>query len=67
MSKKLVRAAVAAVGVAFLLSSCGGGGGLPNYDYQIDMEKYEDSITVTDRSYLTLVNKQNPCGDGYVP
>ena len=67
MNKKLVKAAVAAMGVALLLSSCGGRRGLPDYDYQIDMEKYEDSITVTDSSYLALVNKQNPCGEGYVP
>ena len=65
MNKKRVRAAVAAMGMALLLSSCGGG--LPDYDYQIDMDKYEDSITVTDNSYLVLVNKQNPCGEGYAP
>ena len=67
MYKKSMRVAVAAMGVALLLSSCGGGNKLPDYDYQIDMEKYEDSITVTDSSYLTLVNKQNPCGEGYAP
>lgn len=58
---------MAALGVALLLSSCGGGNRLPDYNYQINMDKYKDSITVTDDRYLILVNKQKPCGDEYAP
>ena len=42
MFKKPVRTAVAALSLTLLLSSCGGGG-LPNYDYEIDM-KTQNSI-----------------------
>jgi D-alanyl-D-alanine carboxypeptidase len=65
MFKKTVRVAVAALAVTALLSSCGGG--LPNYDYQIDMKPYENAITASGKTYLTLVNKENPCGTDYVP
>ena len=66
MFKKTVKAAVAALGVTLLLSSCGGGS-LPNYDYEIDMEPYKNAVTVTDKAYLILVNKENPCGEDYAP
>ena len=65
MFKKTVRIAVAALAMTALLSSCGGG--LPNYDYQIDMKPYENAITASGKTYLTLVNKENPCGTDYVP
>ncbi len=65
MFKKSARAAVAALALTALLSSCGGS--LPDYDYQIDMDKYEEFVTVSDKQYLTLVNKQNPCGSDYTP
>ena len=65
MFKKTVRVAVAALAVTALLSSCGGG--LPNYDYQIDMKPYENAITASGKTYLTLVNKENPCGTDYTP
>ena len=65
MFKKTVRVAVAALAMTALLSSCGGG--LPNYDYQIDMKPYENAITASGKTYLTLVNKENPCGTDYVP
>jgi D-alanyl-D-alanine carboxypeptidase len=65
MFKKTVRVAVAALAVTALLSSCGGG--LPKYDYQIDMKPYENAITASGKTYLTLVNKENPCGTDYVP
>ena len=66
MLKNFVKMTVAALGVTLLLSSCGGGS-LPNYDYEIDMKPYKNAITVSGKSYLTLVNKQNPCGEGYTP
>ena len=66
MFKKTVKTAVAALALIALLSSCGGAG-LPNYDYEIDMKDYQNAVTVTDRSYLILVNKENPCGESYVP
>ena len=66
MFKKSVKTAVAALAVTALLSSCGGTG-LPNYDYEIDMEPYKNAVTVTDKAYLILVNKENPCGKTYAP
>lgn len=65
MFKKTVKAAVSALALIACLSSCGGG--LPNYDYQIDMKHYQKAITVKVKAYLTLVNKQNPCGTDYTP
>ena len=65
MFKKTVRVAVAALAMTALLPSCGGG--LPNYDYQIDMKPYENAITARGKTYLTLVNKENPCGTDYTP
>ncbi len=68
MLKKNTKVTVAILAVTLLLCSCGDGGGArPDRDYQIDMEKYQSSITVTDKRYLILVNKQNPCGADYGP
>ena len=66
LNKKCVRAAVAALSVTLLLASCGKDRG-PSYDYEIDMEPYESAITVKDKSYLILINKQNPVGTDYAP
>ena len=66
MHKKSVRIAVAALALTALLSSCGRGK-LPKYDYEIDMKDYKSAVTVTDKAYLILVNKQNPCGEDYAP
>ena len=66
MFKKPVKTALAALSLTLLLSSCGGGS-LPNYDYEIDMKPYKNAITVSGKSYLTLVNKENPCGEEYTP
>ena len=57
--------AAAAIALVALLSSCGGG--LPDYDYRIDMKEYESAITAGGKAYLVLVNKQNPCGKDYAP
>ena len=65
MFKKFVKTAVVAVILAALLSSCGGG--LPDYDYSIDMKDYKAAVTVTDKAYLKLANKQNPLDNDYTP
>jgi D-alanyl-D-alanine carboxypeptidase len=65
MFKKSVKTAVAALALTVLLSSCGGG--LPDYDYQIDMKDYKNAVTAGGKAYLTLVNKENPCGTDYTP
>ena len=66
MFTKPAKIAVALLAAVMLLSSCGGRR-MPNYDYEIDMEQYDEAIHVTDESYLYLVNKQNPCGESYLP
>ena len=66
LNKKCVRAAVAALSVTLLLASCGKNKG-PSYDYEINMEPYESAITVKDKSYLILINKQNPGGTDDAP
>ncbi len=65
MFRRPVRITVAAVALTALLSSCGHG--LPNYDYQIDMNEYEAAIMVSDKAYLKLANKQNPLDSSYAP
>ena len=65
MFKKTLKTAVAALALTALLSSCGGG--LPDYDYRIDMKDYKKAVTASGKTYLTLVNKENPCGTDYTP
>ena len=65
MLHRSLKALTAALAVSALLSSCGGG--LPEYDYNIDMKDYESAITVNDNAYLVLANKQNPLGSDYKP
>lgn len=65
MFKKIVKTAVIAVILAALLSSCAGR--LPDYDYSIDMNAYKNAVTVTDKAYLKLANKENPLDSDYVP
>ena len=64
---KPIRAAAAALAVTALLAACGETPAAPTYDYEIDMQKYQAAISVTDTTYLVLVNKQNPCGESYLP
>jgi D-alanyl-D-alanine carboxypeptidase len=40
---------------------------LPVYDYNVDMKDYESAITVTDKTYLILANKETKLGNEYVP
>ncbi|MBE6652342.1 MAG: D-alanyl-D-alanine carboxypeptidase family protein [Ruminococcaceae bacterium] len=65
MFSKNVKIAVASIAIVAVLSSCGAK--QPKYNYQIDMQKYENAISVTDKSYLVLVNKQNSLNNGYIP
>ncbi len=65
MFRKTIKLITATVAISALLSSCGGG--LPDYDYKIDMSDYEAAITVTDKAYLKLANKQNPLEGDYAP
>ncbi len=51
-----------------LLSGCGDGESrLPDYDYRIDIEHFEDAIMQNSDKYLLLANKQHPLGATYVP
>lgn len=66
LNKKCISIAVVTLGVSMLLTACNGRRS-PNYDYEINMESYENAIAVKDKSYLVLVNKQNPCGADHAP
>lgn len=66
LNKKCIRVGVALIGVSLLLMACEEQTP-PAYDYEINMESYENAITVKDKSYLILVNKQNPCGEDHAP
>ena len=66
LNKKCIRAAVVLLGASMLLTACKEQTP-PAYDYEINMESYENAITVKDKSYLILVNKENPCGEDYAP
>ncbi len=63
--KKALRLTAAALMLSALLASCGDKA--PDYDYQIDMEHYQTAISVTDKAYLKLANKQMPLEIGYAP
>ncbi len=65
MFRRTLKTLTVTLAVTALLSSCGGG--LPEYDYNIDMKDYESAITVTDKAYLILTNKQNPLESDYKP
>lgn len=65
MFKKTIKTVAASVILTTVLSSCGGG--LPSYDYTIDMNDYKAAVTVTDRYYLKLANKQNSLDSDYQP
>ena len=66
LNKKCMSALVALLGASMLLSACKGKMS-PDYDYEINMESYENAINVKDESYLILVNKENPCGADHTP
>lgn len=64
---KACKTAAAVLTATALLTACGETPAPPAYDYEIDMQKYQAAIAVTDTAYLILVNKQNPCGESYLP
>ena len=66
LNKKCIRLVVAILGMSMLLTACDEQIP-PNYNYEIDMEAYENAINVKDKSYLILVNKENPCGADHAP
>ena len=66
LNKKCIRLVVAILGMSMLLTACDGQTP-PSYNYEIDMESYENAINVKDKSYLILVNKENPCGADHAP
>ena len=66
LNKKCIRLVVAILGMSMLLTACDEQTP-PSYHYEIDMESYENAINVKDKSYLILVNKENPCGTDHAP
>ena len=66
LNKKCIRLVVAILGMSMLLTACDEQIP-PSYNYEIDMESYENAINVKDKSYLILVNKENPCGADHAP
>lgn len=51
-----------------VLTACGGGKSrLPDYDYRIDIESFEDAIMQHSDQYLLLANKQHPLEATYAP
>ena len=66
LNRKCIRLVVAILGMSMLLTACDEQIP-PNYNYEIDMEAYENAINVKDKSYLILVNKENPCGADHAP
>ena len=65
MFNRFIKPAVVILALTAMLASCKDV--LPQYDYQIDMEKYHYAISMGGDEYLVLVNKQNPVGDSYAP
>ena len=59
--------ALACLALALLSSGCGGGSRLPDYDYRIDIEHFEEAIMQRTDKYLLLANKQHPLGATYTP
>ena len=64
---KRIRPIAAAIAIAALLASCTKPEPAPQYEYQINMEKYESAISATDPAYLILANKQHALGSNHVP
>lgn len=64
MIRKFLITLIALLAVTASISSCNHS---PAYDYNVDMKDYESAITVTDKAYLILANKENKLGKDYVP
>lgn len=64
---KRTRNIAAALIAAALFTACSPSDPPPQYDYQIDMEKFESAVSADDKAYLILANKQNVLGKNHVP
>ena len=69
MHKKSLKLTAAAIALTALLASCGDKKDEITLDYQysINMEKYQAAIWSEDQAHLILANKQTPLGSNYVP
>lgn len=71
MTKRHLKltAATLAITAALSLAACGGEPDHPEetYDYQIDMNDYNNAITKQDEVYLLLANKKTVLGSDYAP
>ena len=64
MIRKILICLMALAALTTSISACNK---LPAYDYNVDMKDYESAITVTDKAYLILANKETKLGNDYVP
>lgn len=64
MIRKFLICLMALAALTTSISACNK---LPAYDYNVDMKDYESAITVTDKAYLILANKETKLGNDYVP
>lgn len=67
MLKRSLRITAAALALTALLSSCGEKASAPDYEYNINMEKYQAAIETNDKAYLILANKQHLLDHDYAP
>ena len=67
MCNRFVRLTLVCLAVVACLVSCVDPMAQYNYDYKIDMEKYQAAIASSGDKYLILVNKQNPAGKDFAP
>ena len=69
MSIKFIKTTAAVMALTAMLTACGLTDKAPkiDYEYQIDMEKYQTAIYAEDDAYLLLANKQTPLGSTHAP
>lgn len=69
MLKNALKVTAAAMALTALLTSCGNQDKKITLDYQysIDMEKYQTAIWSEDQAHLILANKQTPLGSSHTP
>ena len=65
--KRTVQITAAALALTAILTACGAKEPQEEYDYNIDMEQYENAIFAKDDAYLLLANKQNKLKSNYKP
>ena len=66
--KRILKITAAAMAIAAMLTACGPETDKKDeYGYNIDMEKYQNAISTTDKAYLLLANKKTILGSNYVP